>query len=96
MMSVLFWFGMIGALREWRNAKKLGAPIARTEKWYLFGGLVLAFAVRMIGDSMGLFGTLIGLFQTRTSFTFWVAVALIVWTARQMVRRTCLRESPKT
>jgi hypothetical protein len=96
MMSILIWFGVIGAVREWRYAKKLGAPIARTEKWYLFGGLVLAFAVSMIGDSIGLFGNLIRLFQTRTSFTFWVAVALIVWTVRQMVRRTRAPESPRT
>jgi hypothetical protein len=90
LLTVLFWFGVIGAVREWRAAKKLGAPIARMERWYLAGGIVVAVAVSMIGDSMGLFDYLIGLFQTRTSFGFWLVVVLIVWTVRQMVRRTRL------
>jgi hypothetical protein len=32
-ISGLLWFGVIGAVREWRYAKKIGAPITRKEKW---------------------------------------------------------------
>ena len=86
MIAVLFWFGVIGAVREWRYARKIGAPIARREKWYLAVGLVLAFGVSLIGDSIGLTG-LDGLFRTRATAGFWVAVALVVWSARQMILR---------
>jgi hypothetical protein len=82
-LTVLFWFGVIGAVREWRYAKKAGAPIARTEKWYLAGGLMLAVAVSLIGD----FAAIVDLFQTRTSVVFWIVLVLIGWTARQMSRR---------
>jgi len=88
-ITVLFWFGVIGAVREWRYAKKIGAPIARAEKWYLVGSVTLAVAVSLIGD-------LTRLSRTRTTFPFLLAVALIVWAARQMVRRARPRESAKT
>jgi hypothetical protein len=51
--------------------------------------------VSIIGDSIGLTG-LSGLFRTRATVAFWVAVTLIVWAARQMIRRTRSRELPKT
>ena len=96
MIAVLFWLGVIGAVREWRYANKIGAPIARTEKWYLAGGLVLAFAVSVIGDLMGLFGDVTDLLGTRTTAVLWVAAALVVWASRQMVRRTRSGQSAKT
>ena len=95
-VSVLLWFGVIGAVREWRYAKKLGTPIARREKWYLAAGVALAFAATLISDMSSLSGHLNVLFGTRATSGFWLAIVLIGWAARQMIRRARPRESPKT
>jgi hypothetical protein len=90
-ISVLFWFGVFGAVREWRYAKKM-RPLARAEKWYLAGVVVLAFAATLISDMSGLSDHLNGLFGTRATSGFWLAIALIGWAVRQMVRRARSRE----
>lgn len=91
--SLLLWLGIIGVIREWRYAKRLGAPVTRTEKWYLAGALVLAFALGVIGDATGLTDGLRPLLQTGTTAPFLTSIALIAWAARQMMRRVRSRPS---
>jgi hypothetical protein len=86
-LTLLLWFGLIGAAREWRYAKRMGAPHTRKEILYLAGALLLALVGSIVSDTLGLFDGLADLFQTRTSGVFWIVVVLITWTVRQMARR---------
>ena len=83
MIRALFWFGVIGAVREWYYASKAGAPLARAEKWYLVAGFVLAYAVSAIADWIVLSDK-----ETTATIQLSLSIVIIVWAARQMVRRT--------
>jgi hypothetical protein len=85
-ITVVLWLGLVGAVREWYYARKGGAPITRTEKWYLAEGLLLAVMLRLVCESIGLAP------RTTTVVYQWsFTLVIVAWAARQMVRRTSAR-----
>jgi hypothetical protein len=91
-IKVLFWIGVVTAIREWYRARKDGVPITRMERWCLGLAVALALLVRLIADLGGMPP------QTVTAaFQLSLSVGVFVWAVRRMVvRRTALHRMAKS
>ena len=82
MTALLFWFGVVGLLFDWRYMRKGGQRPTRDEKRYLAAAVfvcVLAFVVlALLGANAGGLGNLAALLS---------AVVLASWSGRRMLIR---------
>jgi hypothetical protein len=90
-ITILFWMGVIGAVREWHYARKHGPPVTRSDKWCLVvAAVVLPLVVRLNLEWFGVAPRTVTL-----AFQGSVAAGVNAWALWRLIRRTSARGSPR-
>jgi len=82
---VLFWVGVVMAVREWLYARKHGHTITRAEKLYLAMALPLIFGAQLVLDLMGTAQEV-----STAGSALAMALALTAWAIKRRIRRHSL------